>query len=245
MNCRSGDSAAQGEGLYWRYEGLIKRMETLIWSTAGVSGELLAVRREHFVPFPPGTINDDATLALAAMRRGERVVYEPDARCWEVGSTSLADDRVRRARMTAGRWQIICTRKALPWNRPLTLGMYLSHKVLRLLLPLFMACGLAANLAVLLLAGSDAAMMALLVLQLGAVAIALTGAVAERFDLGLGLTRLAWYFLLGHWSSLIGLARFMAGGQSPLWQMASRGNLPGPTTDPSARARGTNQFGRS
>jgi hypothetical protein len=222
----TGSSAVQGEGLYWRYEDVIKRLESVVDSTTGVSGEMIAIRRKDFAPFPPDTINDDAALALAAMRRGQRVIYEPTAQCWEAGSSSLADDLVRRARMSAGRWQLVCAGDKLPWRRPLALWMYLSHKVLRLLLPLLMIGGLIANLAVCTLPEHTPALDAVLVLQLGAIAGCLLGAASDRFGLGWRPAQLGWYFMLGHWGSLVGLARFVAGGQSPTWQMASRRNLP-------------------
>ena len=56
-----------GESLdaYWRYEKLIRRDESTIHSSVGVTGALYALRRECFRPIPPQTVLDESNRRLA------------------------------------------------------------------------------------------------------------------------------------------------------------------------------------
>ena len=44
-----GRPVARGEGLYWRYERLLKRLEDRVGSVVSASGHLYAVRRSAFI----------------------------------------------------------------------------------------------------------------------------------------------------------------------------------------------------
>jgi cellulose synthase/poly-beta-1,6-N-acetylglucosamine synthase-like glycosyltransferase len=143
---RRDGSAGNSEGLYWRYESFIKRKETRLGSCIGAAGEIFAVRRSLIEPIPAEVINDDFYLAMRVVCRGHRVVYVPDARSWEPASPSLAEERVRRARIVAGRFQICgMAASVFPWRRPVLLWQLFSHKLARPLIPWAMLTALAAN----------------------------------------------------------------------------------------------------
>ncbi len=82
----SGDGLTKADGLYWRYEFYIKAQETRLGSCTGVSGEILAVRRNLYQSPPDGAINDDFFIALGMLRQGYRLVYRPEARSFEPSS---------------------------------------------------------------------------------------------------------------------------------------------------------------
>ncbi len=67
-------AVSEGTGFYWRYETFIRRRESLIDSTVGVTGNLNAIRKTLFETIPPDTILDDVLLPLRIARRGYRVV---------------------------------------------------------------------------------------------------------------------------------------------------------------------------
>ena len=143
---RRDGSAVDSEGLYWRYESFIKRKETRLGSCIGAAGEIFAVRRSLIEPIPAEVINDDFYLAMRVVCRGHRVVYVPDARSWEPASPSLAEERVRRARIVAGRFQICgMAASVFPWRRPVLLWQLFSHKLARPLIPWAMLTAFAAN----------------------------------------------------------------------------------------------------
>lgn len=142
------DALSRSEGLYWRYESFIKRQESRLGSNVGAAGEIMAMRRELFVPPPSHIINDDFYLAARVIRQGYRVHYAPGARSFERASASVRDERTRRSRVVAGRYQALrYAHQLLPFARPLVLWQMVSHKMLRPLVPFAMIGALLASLA--------------------------------------------------------------------------------------------------
>jgi Glycosyltransferases, probably involved in cell wall biogenesis len=47
-----GQAAAEGEGLYWKYESTLKRLDGEFYSAMGAAGELCAIRRSLYEPMP-------------------------------------------------------------------------------------------------------------------------------------------------------------------------------------------------
>ena len=129
------DEVAVGDGVYWRYESAIKAAESRAGSCTAASGEIMALRRSAIVELPPGVVNDDFFLILGVLRSGLRVRYVPEARSFEPSSASAADERARRTRMAAGRFETVARGWALlPDDRQLR-WQIVSHKYLRLTLP--------------------------------------------------------------------------------------------------------------
>jgi cellulose synthase/poly-beta-1,6-N-acetylglucosamine synthase-like glycosyltransferase len=215
-------SVSRSEGVYWRYESFIKSYESLIHSTVGVSGCLLALRRDLWREIPPGTINDDVHLALSALRQGYRVVYDPEAVCWEQPSSTSTDELLRRKRMTAGRYQALLNHMSWPWNNPGAVAMLFCHKFLRLLIPIFLSIALAANVLLLAFPPIGPVFALTLVGQICLYAFALVGAQAERRGVRWRLPALACYFVVGNIGTLVGFLRYLRGRQTVLWDKAAR-----------------------
>lgn len=213
---------AGSEGLYWRYEGFIKQSESAIASATGVVGSLLAIRRELFEPVPEGVVNDDSHLMHAVLRQGRRSIYAPEARAWRLPSRSAADERGRRARIAAGRWQHLTRRDAWPLRSPMTVFFLLSHKFLRLLLPVLMALALVGNALLVPLGGLTALTTLTLLGQLGFYALAGYGWWLERGGRRSKLPMLAYFVLNGSIATAHGLLRHLRGAQSVLWAKAER-----------------------
>jgi cellulose synthase/poly-beta-1,6-N-acetylglucosamine synthase-like glycosyltransferase len=216
-------NASQSEGLYWRYENLIKRLESRTASAAGTVGEMMAVRSALFAPLPGGIINDDAYLALRTQKQCYRVIYESEAVCWENSSASLAEDAMRRSRITAGRYQLLSRPDLWPWNQPLALLMLLAHKMLRLLLPLFMIGAILFNILAVVLPADPAPGMTLTLAAQGLFyGLALAGMVAEQSGWSWRPAKLALYLTASNLSSLVGLWRHLGGRQTVLWEKIAR-----------------------
>ena len=216
-----------GEGLYWRYESQIRRMETRVGCTVGVNGELFAVRREVFAPAPPGTINDDQWLAHRAIGGGWNVVFRPEAVSEEAVSATAAEEAERRSRMVAGQFQVFAgLHRQIPWRRPVVSWMLLSHKVLRPLVPLGMIGALAAAIAAVLTPATGG------LLHLGPPwnVVALAGqaafygaaATGERLPRLGGLGHLPRFVVVQNLASLRGLWRHLRGTQAAAWRRADR-----------------------
>ena len=229
-----GDGAlGESEGLYWRYESFIKRQETRLGTCTGVTGEILAVRRELFEPPPDNVINDDFYIGMWVIRQGRRVVYAPRARSFERVSQCAQDEVARRARIVAGRFQaLLMAHKLLP-ARPLVAWQVISHKFSRPLLPLAMICALVTNV----IAVSQApqaegpAVLSLAApygwILLAGQAVFYAAALLPRAGLKLSgtagrLLYLPSFLVDSNFAALIGLVRFATRRQSTRWRRVRR-----------------------
>ena len=157
-----GEPAADGVGLYWRYETRLRALESDIHSVAGATGALYAIRREHARPIPPDTILDDVLIPLRAVLAGRRIVYQPRALVYEPAVWSPEIEFRRKIRTLMGNYQLLAylPEVLLPTRNPIFL-QFLSHKVGRLVVPYLLGALFLSNL---LLARSPV-FLALFVLQ--------------------------------------------------------------------------------
>jgi poly-beta-1,6-N-acetyl-D-glucosamine synthase len=128
--------ALAGIGLYWRYEKWLRRNESRLHSSVGVSGSIAALRRELFTPVPPGLLLDDVYWPLRVAMQGYRVLHDERALAYDRLPERPRDEFRRKVRTLSGNFQLMAAlpQALLPWRNPLWL-QFLSHKVLRLLVP--------------------------------------------------------------------------------------------------------------
>ena len=133
------DSLGSSEGLYWKYESFIKAQESRWRTCVATTGEIFAVRKSLYQPIPQKIINDDFYTMLSMVTRGYRVHYVPEAKSIEKVSISAEAERERRARMTAGIYQVIPLVFSPPvLKRPLLFWQIMSHKMSRPAIPFAM-----------------------------------------------------------------------------------------------------------
>ncbi len=135
-----------GVGLYWRYEKWLRQQESAVHSTVGVTGAISAVRRRLFRPIPRGTILDDVYWPLQVVMQGFRVVHDARARAYDRLPQRTADEFARKVRTLSGNFQFVARLPAAlaPWRNPIW-WQFVSHKVLRLLVPWSLLLMLAAS----------------------------------------------------------------------------------------------------
>ncbi len=141
LSLLSEGGTAQALSLYWRYERWIRRSESRLHATFGATGALMAMRRELFSDLDPETILDDVVLPLRTIAAGFRSIHEPEARLHDAASQFWAQESRRKVRTLAGNFQLIFhpRRMANPFT-PRTLVQFVSHKLLRLLIPPALVC---------------------------------------------------------------------------------------------------------
>jgi cellulose synthase/poly-beta-1,6-N-acetylglucosamine synthase-like glycosyltransferase len=136
----------QGMGLYWRIEKYIRVLEAASGSVVGATGALYAVRRGLLTGLPEGTILDDVYIPLQVVRQGRRVVFEPRARAWDSPDLGGGLEFARKVRTLSGNYQLV---QLLPWvlsgQNPVLLR-FVSHKLLRLVVPFALAAMLISSL---------------------------------------------------------------------------------------------------
>lgn len=127
------NAAASGEGIYWKYESILKRLDSQLYSTIGAAGELFAIRRELFEKMQKDTLLDDFVLSLRIVMRGYTIAYCPEAYAIEKSSADMKEEEKRKVRIAAGGLQSI-------WRLSSLLNIfrygcfsfqYISHRVLR------------------------------------------------------------------------------------------------------------------
>lgn len=220
---RHGSSRiADQEGSYWKYESFIKKAETRSGSTVGVVGEINAIRRGLYPEIPEHIINDDAYLCLAVLRRGLRVVYEPEAISCETPAQSMGEEVARRKRMVAGRYQQMLAPGL--WTRLGASDLFklASHKLLRLLLPFLMIGALLANVLAVLAGEGGGLLVLTLAAQLAAYALAGLGMLVRGSSGWARLPKAAFYIVSSNLAVLDGVGYYLSGRASVLWKKAAR-----------------------
>lgn len=203
------------EGVYWRYELLIRLLEGRLGATLTASGALYALRRAAFRPLAPQTVLDDFLIPMNARRLGFGVAFAPAARAMERAAPRVAAEFTRRARLATGSFQIW---RDL-WRAPLdaaTRWALISHKLMRWLLPIWLALWLASSVA---LAGAGALFTAALAAQVVFYLWALLGYCLRRRWSSARFALLGYFLVAMHAAFLVGLAR-AASGRAPEWREA-------------------------
>ncbi len=211
------DSKIEAEmGAYWRYEKFIRRSESGSGSVIGATGCIYAIRRDLYQPLPAGTILDDVLTPMNIARKGKRVLFEEKAVAYDIISKNATQEWRRKVRTLAGNWQMLSLAPwiVLPWENPLWLR-YLSHKLMRLLVPFGLVILLVASL---LLPGSFSRPFAFL--QLVFYAMALTGFLLPA-SRSIRLVNLSYFFVVMNAAAVVGFWKWVTGGCATAWQSAS------------------------
>lgn len=131
-----GAGGARAVGLYWKYEKWIRRSESALHSTIGVSGCVAAVRRSLFHPIPAGTILDDVYWPMKVVMQGYRVLHDDHAVATDRLPEKASEEFRRKVRTLSGNFQLVQLLPDLivPSRNPV-FWQFVSHKLARLLVP--------------------------------------------------------------------------------------------------------------
>src|ERR1700733_2918604 len=151
---RADAGAPNQEGVYWRYEMVVRALESRLSSITAGNGAIYATRRASYIVVDP-IMGHDLSLPFNMVKRGLRAVYVPDARAEEKMGPSLAGEFARKRRMMSHTWPIVLRGGMLsPRGYPPGYAlMILSHRLLRYSTAALHAVALAANLALVALGG--------------------------------------------------------------------------------------------
>jgi biofilm PGA synthesis N-glycosyltransferase PgaC len=141
----SGKSSENALGLYWKIEKVVRKLESASGSVVGVTGAIYAIRRELYREIPRGTILDDVFVPMTVAHLGKRVIFEPLAIARDRIFAEKGKEFSRKVRTLTGNYQLL---KLEPWllspSNPL-LFRFISHKLLRLMVPLLLILMVAAS----------------------------------------------------------------------------------------------------
>lgn len=221
------EASSAGEGIYWRYESLLKKWDAELYSTVGAAGELFSIRTELFENIPADTLIEDFYLTMTVLRKGYRIAYAADAYAIEGASASVAEELKRKIRIAAGGLQASWRLRDL--LNPLRYGIFswqfFSHKILRwTLAPLALPLAFLLNLGLAFSLGE--VYVLLLILQVLFYVLALLGWVFEKRQIKIKAFFIPYYFCVMNYSVFLGLARLWKGKQSVLWEKVERKRNP-------------------
>ena len=211
--------SSEGDSLYWKYESRIKQAESDVKTITNADGEIFAIRRSLYEAIPEHIINDDAELTFSLRRQGYSIKYEMSAISSEKASISITDDYFVKVRMVAGAYQTM----AHHWKdliNPIDIFsyMFISHKLLRWLVPQCMIIALLSNLMLM----SSEFYSVLIVLQVLFYLLASIGvAYKDKSKLPTALY-VPYYFCYMNAAALHGFIKFLSNNQSTSWRKAKR-----------------------
>ena len=211
---RAGSDVGEGVGLYWQYEKLIRRMESAIDSVVGATGSIYAIRRRLYVPLAPHTLLDDFMVPMRIVLSGFRVVFARSARAHDVASSTAAQEFARKVRTLAGNFQAVAMdSRLINPIRNRVFFQFLSHKLLRLVVPYFCIVALAAS------ALSPTPIIRILfVLQVAFYALGFVSLTPlGRSKLG-APARLSWTFMVLNAAAVVGLWVYATGRDRTIWK---------------------------
>ena len=211
-------AASGGDGLYWRYESKIKTAESALGGTVTADGEIFALRRESYREIPAAVINDDMYLTFRLVDEKLRVVYEPEAIATEEASITIREDFDTKVRMIAGGMQSMRLELRTIFSSVGFAVKFLSHKVLRWLMPLVLLTLLATSAAL----AAQPVFAALLAAQLAFYLLAAFGWLLNGRNSRPTLVYVPFYFVVMNFAAAGGLWRYLRGRHSVLWTKAAR-----------------------
>jgi len=132
MQNATGDATA-GEGIYWKYESVLKTLDDKLFSAVGAAGELFAIRTDLFESMPTDTLLDDFILSMRIAQKGYKIAYCKEAYALEEPSSDIFEEQKRKVRISAGGMQSIYRLRSLlnPFKYGILTFQYISHRVLR------------------------------------------------------------------------------------------------------------------
>lgn len=219
---KEGASTA-GEGIYWKYESLLKKLDSDFYSVVGAAGELMSYRTNLYKELPSDSLLDDLMQSMQIAIDGYRVIYEKNAWAAETASANVKEELKRKIRISAGAWQsMLRLGKAFnPFHNFNLFFAFISHRVLRwTLAPFSLLILLVAN--VFLALDGNTLYTTILVMQIGFYVLALLGWYFENKRIKVKVLFVPYYFFIMNLCVYLGLFRFLKGKQSVSWERAKR-----------------------
>jgi poly-beta-1,6-N-acetyl-D-glucosamine synthase len=207
-------NVGKGEGLYFRYESLLKGLESRHGAVAVVTGAIYAIRKDLFIALEPDVANDFAHPVQVGAN-GFKVEFEPEAKAYEKATESILQEFKRRSRIvTRGLTAFSKYRKSYHILRGFRGFCFLSHKLLRWFGPIFLLLLLISNFYL------DALVLRLFLF--GQI-IFYTLAIVGVFLRGSGgkFVVVPFYFCMINTAALVGIVSFMMGKRQSIWDVAS------------------------
>ena len=218
-------AAAEGEGLYWKYESTLKRWDGELYSAMGAAGELNAIRTALFEPIAENALLDDFVMSMRMVDKGYRIAYTSKAFAQEYGSANLYEEAKRKRRISAGGLQSCwLLRKMMNPFRNFTVAFqFVSHRVLRWSITPFTLLALIPLNVILVFMKGGTIYILLWLLQLLFYLAAFWGYMLEQYGKRNKFLYIPYYFLFMNMNVFQGISYLRSHKNGGTWEKAKRG----------------------
>jgi cellulose synthase/poly-beta-1,6-N-acetylglucosamine synthase-like glycosyltransferase len=215
------DGISHQEKFYISREVRIKHNESLLWGTMmGPFGGCYAVRRSNFQPVPGHFLVDDFFINMAVLRQGYRCISNMEARVYEDVSNDLREEFRRKKRISAGNYQNLSRFTALLFSRRKGVAFcFLSHKVLRWIVPFLVIVTLGASG---FLGLTRPLYLVLFLLQAAVLLVPIFDLILRKIKIHSIPLRFVSHFVLMNLALLAGFFKYLGGISSNVWQPTKR-----------------------
>jgi cellulose synthase/poly-beta-1,6-N-acetylglucosamine synthase-like glycosyltransferase len=204
------------EGIYWRYECMMRLMEARLGATLTASGAIYALRRQAYVPLDAASILDDFISPMNARKAGYAVAFDPEAKAIDFGPENLDGEFARRVRIATGSFRSLMFFLRVKTDAFVQFA-FISHKLLRWFLPVFLCVVLISNATL----ARYPIYAAMGMLQLFFYLWAGLGFFFRKRLQGVRFAMLAYYLLAMNFAFLLGLFRFFTNQYEAGWDRAT------------------------
>jgi poly-beta-1,6-N-acetyl-D-glucosamine synthase len=219
------NAAGAGEGLYWRYESFLKKLDSQFYTVVGAAGELFSIRTHLFEKTDDNILLDDFIISMKICKKGYRVMYEPKAFAIEAPSFNIKEEQKRKVRIGAGAFQsmhlLIDLLNIFKYKK--LAFQYISHRVLRWsVCPIFIFLIVIVNMIICIFLQSNFIYNFLLFAQVIFYAMALLGWFLANKNVKNKILYIPYYFLFMNVSLILGFFKYINNTQTVLWDKALR-----------------------
>jgi cellulose synthase/poly-beta-1,6-N-acetylglucosamine synthase-like glycosyltransferase len=218
-------AVGEAEGLYWRYESFMKKLEADFNTVVGAAGELFSIRTELFRVLEDDLILDDFIISMQVCLQGYKIEYEPGAYSTESASSSITEEEKRKTRISAGAYQSIgYLKEALNiFKYPLLAFQFISRRFLRwVFCPLMLVLLLGSNIFIVNHNLQIDFYYWFFFAQLTFYLLALMGWFFIRSGWRNGILNVPFYFVFMNYCLVKGFIVFLKGKQTVLWEKSLR-----------------------
>ena len=203
----------KGEGFYFRYESMIKKLESRYGTLVAANGSIYAIRKSLFVTLDLDVANDLAHPIQIA-DKGYKIVFEPEAIAYEKATSSFVEEFSRRSRIvTRGLTAFIRYWRDYHMLKGMWGFCFISHKFIRWFIPFFLIMILLLNFFLYSSFFRVTLYSQLVFYSIGFIGIFSNGRLGKFFSIPL-------YFCLINLAALVGILKYFSGKREAIWNKA-------------------------
>ncbi|MCX6759146.1 MAG: glycosyltransferase family 2 protein [Candidatus Nealsonbacteria bacterium] len=209
-------AVGKSEGIYWKYEILLKRLESKIHSVLGANGSIYAIRKKLYSPLSKYR-GDDFDLPIRILQQKYGVVWEPEAVSEEEVYPETIKEFKRKVVIVGWHFRgaFILLKDSIKKFQFLLIFQLISHKILRWFVSFFLILIFLSNIFLL----NNNFYLTLFVGQILFYLLALVGYLQEKRKKKINqIVNLAYYFCMVNFAALIGVIKGLFGLQKTIWE---------------------------